>query len=70
MRKKVVVAHFRYYSGYVREKGGRYLQKPQLMSLLPSRSELLTSQNEALIIRLLLLLLFLQLGAKCRCELR
>jgi hypothetical protein len=61
MRKEVIVAHFRYYSGYVWEKGGRSLQKPKLMWLLPSRSELVTSRNEALTIWLLL---FLLLGVK------
>ena len=38
--------------GEGREKGERSLQKPQLVGLLPSRSEPVTSQNEALTIRL------------------
>jgi hypothetical protein len=38
--------------GEGREKGERSLQKPQLVGLLPLRSEPVTSQNEALTIRL------------------
>jgi len=68
MRKEVFVAHFRYYSGCVWEKGGTSVQRPRLMWLLPSRPEPVASQKEALTIRLLLL--FVQLGIKCRCERR